>query len=144
MTFWLVQTQGIRMLIPLFRFVPEDAPIYTGHSLFNITKSITLFFIVQSLLHHNPPHIWTKIIQITIQIECLHGTKYLDLDCDLDHDPDNFAPSKCGISCSCMSIENIFHRLALVVCLNTMSQVKQHCKSVIDTIKPWPQIVSTM
>ena len=28
---------------------PEDVPIYTGHSLFNTTKCITLLFIVQSL-----------------------------------------------------------------------------------------------
>ena len=30
-------------------------------SLFNITKYITLLFIVQSLLHRNPPYIWIRI-----------------------------------------------------------------------------------
>ena len=68
---------------------PEDILIYTGHSLFNTTKHITLLFIVQSLLHCNPPNIWIKIIQI----EFLHGTKFLDPD----RDPDNFAPCKLGI-----------------------------------------------
>ena len=57
---------------------PEDVPVYTGHSLFNTTKHITLLFIVQSLLHYNLPNIWIKITYITIQIECLHGTKFLD------------------------------------------------------------------
>ena len=37
---------------------PEDVPVNTGHSLFNITKCITLLFIVQSLLHRNPPNIY--------------------------------------------------------------------------------------
>ena len=41
---------------------PEDVPAYTGHSLFNTAKCNTLLFIVQSLLHHNPPNIWIKII----------------------------------------------------------------------------------
>ena len=36
---------------------PDDVPLYTGHSLFNSTKCTTLLFIVQSLLHRNPPHI---------------------------------------------------------------------------------------
>ena len=40
---------------------PEDVPVHTGHSLFNKSKRIILFFIVQSLLHRNP-HIWIKII----------------------------------------------------------------------------------
>ena len=35
---------------------PENVPIYTGHALFNTTKCITLLFIVQSLLHRNPPN----------------------------------------------------------------------------------------
>ena len=30
---------------------PEDVPVYMGHSLFNTTEGITLFFNVQSLLH---------------------------------------------------------------------------------------------
>ena len=46
----------------------EDAPVYTGHSLFNTTKCVPLLFIVQSLLYHN---IWITIIQIVIQIDCL-------------------------------------------------------------------------
>ena len=65
-----------------------------GHSFFNTTKRITLLFIVQSSLHSNPPNIWIKIIQIVIQIECLHGTKVLDPDGDLDCDLDNFAPCR--------------------------------------------------
>ena len=69
----------------------DHHPDYTGHSLFNTTKHITLLFIVQSLLHHNPPNIWIKMIQITIQIECLHGTKFLDPDCNLHRHLDNFA-----------------------------------------------------
>ena len=51
----------------------------------NITKSVTLLFIVQSmLLHCNPPNIWIRIIKIAIQIKCLHGTKFPDPDLDLD------------------------------------------------------------
>ena len=34
---------------------PEDAPIYTGHLLFNVTKSVTWLFIAQSLLLPNLP-----------------------------------------------------------------------------------------
>ena len=78
---------------------PEDAPVNMGHSLFNITKIVILLFIVQSLLHRTPPNIWIKIIQIAIQIECLHRIKILDPECDLDYDPDNFAPCKWGICC---------------------------------------------
>ena len=33
---------------------PKDAPFYMGNSLFNTIKQITLLFIVQSLLNHNP------------------------------------------------------------------------------------------
>ena len=36
----------------------EDASVYTGHSLFDKTKSITLLFTAQSLLHRNPTNIW--------------------------------------------------------------------------------------
>ena len=43
---------------------------------FNKTKCITFLLIVQSLLHHNPPVIWIKIIKI----ECLHGIKNRNLD----------------------------------------------------------------
>ena len=68
------------------------------HSLFHTTKRITLLLIVQSLLHRNPPYIWIKIIQITIQIDCLNRTRFLNKDCYLDHDLDNFAPCKQGIS----------------------------------------------
>ena len=32
---------------------PEVVPVYTGHSLFNATKRITLFFIVQTMLNRN-------------------------------------------------------------------------------------------
>ena len=76
---------------------PEDVPVYTGHSLFHTTKRITLLFIVQSLLNHNPLNIWLKIIRITIQIDCLHGTKVLDSNRDLDCDLDNLSPCKRGI-----------------------------------------------
>ena len=41
---------------------PEDRPVYTGYSLFDRTKRITLLFIVQSLLHRNALNIWIKII----------------------------------------------------------------------------------
>ena len=57
-------------------------------------KCITLLFIVQSLLHYNPPNIWIEIIQIVNQIKCLPGTKCLYPDCDLDCDLYNFAPCK--------------------------------------------------
>ena len=77
---------------------PEDVPIYTGQSLFNTTKRITLFFIVQSLLHRNPLSIWIKIIYIAIHIECLHKTKFLDPDRYLDCDLNNFALCKQGRS----------------------------------------------
>ena len=55
---------------------PEYARIYTGHSLFNITKHVTFAFIVQSLFDgtdHNLPNIWIKIIQVTIQISVYTG-----------------------------------------------------------------------
>ena len=68
---------------------------YTRQSLFNTTKRIKLLFIVQSLLNRNPSNIWIKIIQIAIQIECLHGTKFLNPDRNLD--PDKFAQCKPGI-----------------------------------------------
>ena len=35
---------------------------YTGHSLFNTTKRITLLFIVQTLLHRNLDNIGIKVI----------------------------------------------------------------------------------
>ena len=35
----------------------KDVPVFTGHSLFNTTKRITLLFIVQHSLHRNPPNI---------------------------------------------------------------------------------------
>ena len=72
---------------------PEDVPIYTGHSLFNTTKRITLLFIIQSLLDCNQTYIWIEVIQIGIQIKCLHRTKFINPDPDLD----NFAPCKRGI-----------------------------------------------
>ena len=68
---------------------PDDVSVYMGHSFFNTTKSITMLFIVQSLLHHNQPNIWIKIIQIMILIKGLPMTKFL-LDCNLD----NFATCK--------------------------------------------------
>ena len=41
---------------------PEDVTVYTGHSILKTTKRITLLFIVQPLLHRNPPNIGIKII----------------------------------------------------------------------------------
>ena len=41
---------------------PEVVPVYTGHSLFNTTKRITLLFIVQTLLHRNLDNIGIKVI----------------------------------------------------------------------------------
>ena len=90
---------------PLYLFItpftqsknyPDRTLVYRGHLLFNTTKRITLLFIVQSLLHCtcNPLYIWIKIIHIAIKILCLHGTKFLDPDCDLDPDLDYFAPCK--------------------------------------------------
>ena len=69
---------------------PADVPVFMEHSY--TTKGMTLLFIVQSLLHCNPPYIWIKIIQIGIGIKCLHGKKILYLD----HDLDNFALCKWG------------------------------------------------
>ena len=57
---------------------PDDISLYMGRSLFNTTKCITLLFIVHSLLQRNPPNIWIRVIQIVIQIECLHRTKLLE------------------------------------------------------------------
>ena len=47
---------------------PEDAPIYTGHSLFNIPTIVTLLFNVQSSIYGNLHNIWIKIIQNVTQI----------------------------------------------------------------------------
>ena len=41
---------------------PEVVPVYTGHSLFNKTKRITLLFIVQTLLHRNLDNIGISVI----------------------------------------------------------------------------------
>ena len=40
----------------------EVVPVYTGHSLSNTTKRITLLFIVQTLLHRNPDNIGINVI----------------------------------------------------------------------------------
>ena len=79
--------------------IPEDVPVYMGHSSFNTTKCI-IFFIVQSLLHRNPPNIWIKIIKIMIQFTCLHRTKLIDPYRNLDRNPDNFALYKWVIGLS--------------------------------------------
>ena len=57
--------------------------VYSGHSLFNITKSVTIVFIVYAVIvwwfrNRNQPNIWIKFSLITIQIDCLHRTKFLD------------------------------------------------------------------
>ena len=41
----------------------------------------------------NPPNIWIKIIQIVIQIECLHGTNF-SIQIAIYLILDNFAPCK--------------------------------------------------
>ena len=41
---------------------PEVVPVYTGHSLFNTTKCITLLLIVQTLLHRNLDNIGIIVI----------------------------------------------------------------------------------
>ena len=72
--------------------------IYMGHSLFNTTKRVTLLFIVtkQSTLYldYSYPHV--------IQIECLHGTKFLDPDRDVVCDPDNLA---CKRACNSQPVK---------------------------------------
>ena len=68
-------------------------------SSFNITKRVTFAFIVQSLFYGpdlNPPNIWIKIIQIAIQIKCLHGKKIFNLDRNLHRESDNLAACKQG------------------------------------------------
>ena len=65
---------------------PEDVPVYRGYSLFTLHHIVFHFSVIvtsQSIF------IWIKIIQIAIQIKCLHGMKYLDPECDLDRDPNN-------------------------------------------------------
>ena len=42
----------------------------------------------------NPPNNWIQTMKTAMQIKCLHGTGFLDLDCDLVGDPDAFAPCK--------------------------------------------------
>ena len=66
---------------------PDDASVYTGHELFNITKIVTLLVIVQSLLHSNPPNILIKIILIT-RVKILHQGH------NLGRDPENYALCK--------------------------------------------------
>ena len=69
---------GLPLLSVLMRYLDryldhdqEDAPVYTRHSLFNLTNILTFLFIVQSLFNCNPTNIWMKIFQI----ECLHWTR---------------------------------------------------------------------
>ena len=56
----------------------EYAPVYTEHTLLNMTKSIMILIIVHA----------------AIEIKCLHRLKYLDLDLDEDPNLDNFSPCK--------------------------------------------------
>ena len=52
---------------------PEDAPVYKGRIMFNITKDIIFVIVAQSLFDgpdRKSPNICIKIIPITIQIEC--------------------------------------------------------------------------
>ena len=72
-----------------------------------------------SLLHGNLRNIWIKIIQIVIQIECLHRAKLHDLDCDWDCDLDNFVPCKGGMIKICHT------RLAAVVIIDVCADQKK-------------------
>ena len=65
----------------------QNDALFTGDIPCSIKQST--LFIVQSLLHSNTSNIRIKIIQI--EMVCLHGTKFLNQDCNLDHVPDNFA-----------------------------------------------------
>ena len=56
----------------------EDVPLYTGHSLFNTTKCITLF-IVPSLLHCNPASILIKSSR-SLSRSSVSQEKFHDLD----------------------------------------------------------------
>ena len=56
-------------------YLGEEAPVYTGRSLFNITKIVTLLFVVQSLLYRNSPNMWIEIIQI----EFLHTWLWIQI-----------------------------------------------------------------
>ena len=71
------------------------------------------FVVLQSLLRNNGNqgqqaiihcNIWIKIIQVAIQIECLHGMEFLDPDDDLYCDLNNFPPRKSGIICHSLSL----------------------------------------
>ena len=74
------------------------APITAKHQNTNFNGSIRHgYFDDIEIAMTGMMNILVKIIQITSSFVCLHGTKYLDLDCDLDHDLDNFAPCKRAI-----------------------------------------------
>ena len=55
-------------------------------------RSLLRFFCETEPRHRDPSNIWIRMIQIAIQIECLHETKCFDPD--LDRNPNNFAPCK--------------------------------------------------
>ena len=77
---------------------PEGVPVYSEHSLIIVQHNKAHHIVVHcSVIVTSQSIIWIKIILITIQIECLHGTKFLDPDSDLDCDLDNFGPCKRGI-----------------------------------------------
>ena len=65
---------------------PEAAPVYTGHSLFNITKNVTIVFIVQSLF--DDP-------EITI-----HPISGLKLSRSSVYTGQNFSPDQIGLNTS--------------------------------------------
>ena len=68
-------------------------PVYMEQ---NYLDGITLLFTVHSLLHRNPSNIWIEIIRFAFLIKYLHMTKFLKLECNLDHESDNFTPCKRG------------------------------------------------
>ena len=57
-------------------------------------RSLLRFFCETGPRHRNPSNICIRMIQIAIQIECLHETKCFDPDPDLDRNPNNIAPCK--------------------------------------------------
>ena len=59
-----------------------------GYLSFNRVHHVYVYCSV--IVRFHPPNIWIKIKQIAFQIDCLHGTKFTDPDCNLERD--NFAP----------------------------------------------------
>ena len=90
-----IPTYGILLLIRIFAVITKYTVLdeqrceaKEGKSQRRNPHSITRW----ATLHRNPPNICIKIILIAIQIECLHRTKFIDPDRNLDSELDNFAP----------------------------------------------------